>query len=231
MDLTKYKNVPREYLKGDSRTCQIIDNGHGGMKDYKRYDSPLAYLTPEIYGKKANHYTHIFFEGTWNRIVALEIAKVLYDMKLNYKIIVPEEEDVYLSERCRRANEFASQHLNLKTFFHSIHGNAFGLESVKGIEVYTSIGTTKSDEIATIFYEKYNGYIGWNMRSDWSDGDADKEAKFTVLTQTNMPAILSELGFYTNPDECLEMLQTKNIKLIAETIGKAHKELEDNKIL
>ena len=63
-------------------------------------------------------------------------------------------------------------------------------------------------DIATILFEKAaREFKGEYMRSDkWSDGDNDKEASFTVLTGTSMPAILSENFFMTNYDNCHKYL-------------------------
>ena len=51
------------------------------------------------------------------------------------------------------------------------------------------------------------------MRSDKTDGDADKEANFWVLRKTVMPAILSENFFMTNRKECKLLLELRPLKL------------------
>ena len=38
-------------------------------------------------------------------------------------------------------------------------------------------------------------------RSDYSDGDADKEARFYVLVHTDAPACLVEMAFISNDEE------------------------------
>ena len=37
------------------------------------------------------------------------------------------------------------------------------------------------------------------------DGDPDKEEKFFVLAHTIVPAVLVELGFFTNREEAIKM--------------------------
>jgi N-acetylmuramoyl-L-alanine amidase len=44
------------------------------------------------------------------------------------------------------------------------------------------------------------------MRTDYSDGDADKESRFYVLRKTSMPAVLVEYGFFTNEKEAIKMM-------------------------
>jgi N-acetylmuramoyl-L-alanine amidase len=39
------------------------------------------------------------------------------------------------------------------------------------------------------------------MRSDWSDGDPDKEAAYMVLTKTKCPAVLVENLFMDNKED------------------------------
>ena len=51
------------------------------------------------------------------------------------------------------------------------------------------------------------------------DGDVDKEANFSVLTGTRMPAILTETFFMDNEDECKRYLMTP---LGRQTIARAH---------
>ena len=121
---------------------------------------------------------------------------------INYVNLVPEHTDIPLTERVRRANEiFMSDQVRGRyCIYLSVHSNAGG---GKGYEVYTSKGETQSDLVATIFYNKFKkAFPASRMRSCLVDGDVDKEANFTVLTGTRMPAILTEIFFMDNEDEC-----------------------------
>lgn len=96
--------------------------------------------------------------------------------------------DVFLtlSQRAEMANQRGAKLM-------SIHCNSGG---GTGAEVFTSPGQTRSDPWATECIEEYaREFPELAIRTDLGDGDPDKEARFTVLTQTDEEAILFELGF------------------------------------
>ena len=173
----------------------LLDNGHGGIING-------VYQTP---GKRSPKWADgsQLFEGEFNRAIVNGIMKELDKLKISYVNIVPELTDVSLAERMTRANAYASK----KCFYLSIHSNAGG---GKGSEVFTSVGQTASDKIATIFCECYKAeFPDRVLRTDTSDGDLDKESNFYVLKNTKMPALLTENFFMDNEDECKSILMTK----------------------
>ncbi|MBR5678386.1 MAG: N-acetylmuramoyl-L-alanine amidase [Paludibacteraceae bacterium] len=50
-------------------------------------------------------------------------------------------------------------------------------------------------------------FLGGKIRTDYSDGDLDKEAGFFILNRTKCPAALVECGFMDNRTE-LEFLRS-----------------------
>ena len=107
-------------------------------------------------------------------------------------------DDVYLSleERCERANAAGAD------LFISIHANASENPRGHGYEVWTSPGWTPADIWATEFFNAiHEAFPNLYGRVDMSDGDPDKESKFWVLVHTNMPAVLIETAFISNPAE------------------------------
>lgn len=169
-------------------------------------------------------------EYQYNRNIVNYLISMLTAGGYDYRNIVPELIDIPLSERVLRANRYARVHNYLKCMYISIHGNAAGIEKASGIEVFTSPGQTKSDEIATIFFKRAQ-VLGWRMRFDYSDNDPDKESRFTVLTKTTMPAILTETGFYTNQKECKKMIKPSCQIKIASVHYQMIKEIERSNIL
>lgn len=172
----------------------LIDNGHGGLINGE-------YTTP---GKRKDWGdAGVIYEGEFNRAIVAGIIEQLTLLKIPYVNIAPEYRDVTLETRVRRANHYPST----KSFYLSIHSNAGG---GKGSEIFTSPGNTKSDKIATIFGEEYEKeFPDRILRTDFTDGDLDKERRFYVLTKTKMPAILTESFFMDNLEEFMTILNTR----------------------
>ena len=183
----------------ESKYLWILDNGHGGMING-------VYQTP---GKRSPVWPDgtQLFEGEFNRAIVNRLMKKCEANGIDAVNLVDTPKDIGLTERVNTANKLAKSSQK-PCIYVSIHADAFSDESANGWSVYTSPGTTKSDSIATILFEKAaREFKGEYMRSDkYSDGDVDKEAKFKVLMDTSMPAILSENFFMTNYDNCHKYL-------------------------
>ncbi|CAM1355932.1 N-acetylmuramoyl-L-alanine amidase [Tenacibaculum halocynthiae] len=172
----------------------LLDNGHGGLINGKYQTNGKR----KDWGSKG-----IIYEGEFNRAIVNGIIEQLTELQIPYVNIAPEYRDVRLETRVKRANKLPKNNC----FYLSIHSNAGG---GKGSEIFTSPGNTKSDKIATIFGEEYKEQFPKNhLRTDFSDGDLDKEQRFYVLTKTKMPAILTESFFMDNFDEFNTILKTK----------------------
>jgi len=170
----------------------ILDAGHG--KDTKGKCSPKGLSKTQL------------FEWDFNRKIVSKLVKMLEESSIKYHILVPEDIDVPLVERVKRANDLYDNG-KVKCLYISIHGNAADNSAANGFEVFTSPGQSLSDTIATIIYGKAEtSKLYKKMRKDFSDMDVDKEADFYVIKKTKMPAILTENGFYTNKEECQLML-------------------------
>lgn len=147
-----------------------------------------------------------FKEYKYSREVVKAVSDILQSM--GYRTIIDiEDDDLGLSQskelslRCKIVNELVEQYKNC--IYVSIHVNAAASDGKwhngTGWEVYTSVGKTKSDELATCLYNaaRYNAE-NKKMRTDYSDGDPDKEAHLYVLKHTNCPAVLTENFFQDN---------------------------------
>lgn len=183
-----------------------IDNGHG--KATKGKASPYALhesLEPKIYLK----------EYEFTRRVAKKTKELLEAMGATVYMVCPEVEgDVSLSARATRANKFKSNYKYAgKTgnfVFISIHGNAYGkgekwYPGVDGWSIWTTKTQNNSDIFATCMWEAAEEILkpmGKRIRKETSDGDPDYESDFTVIMKANMPAVLTENFFYTDPNDC-----------------------------
>lgn len=156
-------------------------------------------------------------EYEFARNIVRRVAQILEHKGIKYKILVPEEHDVPLQERSRRANNFYAQNKNC--FGVSFHSNAGG---GTGYEVWTSTGRTKSDDIATIFWQEMKKeFPDQKMRIDMTDGDIDKEKNFHILYYTKMPFILTENFFHDNYSDCKMMMSEQGRQRIAEASARA----------
>lgn len=175
----------------------IIDAGHGYNTPGKR--SPLWPDGSQL------------FEWEFNRDIAIRFQRDLSHQGIKSVILVEEAIDIRLHTRVDRANRIVQDFPG--SLLISIHGNAGGGE---GWEVWTSPGQTESDKLATKLFESAKYYLqGFKMRKDYSDGDPDKESKFTILAKTKCPAVLTENLFYDNERECKFMLSDYGRELIA----------------
>lgn len=206
-----------------SKCLWILDNGHGGVVGGK-------YQTKGKRSPKWGDGSQLF-EGEFNRAIVGRLMELMTAAGIHYVNLVPEHEDISLTERVRRANEiYSKENIDVRECIYlSVHSNAGG---GRGYEVYTSKGETQSDLVATIFFNKFAAaFPSSRMRTCLVDGDVDKEANFSVLSHTHMPAILTETFFMDNEDECKRYLMTP---LGRQTIASAHfeavRDIEQNGI-
>lgn len=174
----------------------LIDNGHGINTVGKRSPYSANKIKPSIE----------FYEYKWNREIAEEVVNGLCFLGYNAELLVPEIEDIALSERVKRVNKICDKIGKEKVILVSIHANAMGngskWEKATGWEAYTSLGKTESDNIVPYFYDEAEKlFADKKIRYDWTDGDCDKEESFTIIKNTKCPAILTENFFYDNIED------------------------------
>ena len=173
----------------------LIDNGHGHNTPGKR--------SPD--GK--------FLEYAYNREIARRVVADLTDRGYNAQLLVPETEDIPLSERVRRINAHCNTLGKSNVILISIHVNAAGNGTkwlnATGWSCYTSKGQTTSDRIAECFYEAAKkNFPDRRIRTDYSDNDPDWEENFYILRHSFCPAVLTENFFMDNYQD-LDYLQSR----------------------
>lgn len=196
----------------------LIDNGHGSNTAGKH--SPDFSLREYAYARE----------------IAGKVVEVLKSRGYDAALLVPEQTDVSLAERARRVNEWCGKLGAKNVILVSIHCNAAGNGSwlkAGGWCAYTSPGQTKADLLATDLYsaaekalEKYKdvfpvlqtkGEYGSNqkpIRTDYSDGDPDFEARFYILIKTKCPAVLTESLFQDNKADVAFLLSDEGKEAI-----------------
>ena len=168
----------------------LIDNGHGQETAGKR--SPDGRL----------------LEWSYNREIARRVVAELQRRGFYASLLVPEDEDISLAERCLRVNRVCAELGRLNVCLVSIHVNAAGRGgrwyNATGWCCYTSKGQTEGDRLADCLCQAAARILpGHRMRFDYTDGDPDQEADFAILRRTACPACLTEPGFM----DCLESLE------------------------
>lgn len=181
----------------------LIDNGHG-------VDTP---------GKRSPDGT--FREYKWCREVARMVCDLLQAMGYDARLLVPEEMDVSLQERCRRANRFDKK----RTILVSIHNNAAGNGSrwmtARGWSIYTTRGVTEADFLAECIWMRakasFKSPLSVRSYSNARLGH-DYEENFYILLHTYCPAVLVEHFFQDNKDDVRYLLTSRAKAECAEVI-------------
>jgi N-acetylmuramoyl-L-alanine amidase len=171
----------------------IIDPGHGGrdwgLRSGKRYNKG--------------------YDGCLEKDINMEVANRLswFCAKhgLPYYMTRFGDRFVNLSDRCYRANN-----ANCALFL-SIHCNYARDQRIRGLETWHYKGS-------------YSG-SGWAKkcqlllsRLKFTRDRGVKGGKFYVLKHTSMPAVLVELGFLSNREDCKYLNKEMNQELIAESL-------------
>ena len=163
-----------------------------------------------------------FKEYKYSREVCKAVRDILKDM--GYQVFIDiEDEDLKVSQskelslRCKVVNELVKQYKNC--IYVSIHVNAAASDGkwhdATGWEVYTSVGKTKADKLATCLYNAAKSNMkDKKMRTDLSDGDPDKESSLYVLKNTNCPAVLTENLFQDNKKDVDYLLSDEGFHAI-----------------
>lgn len=189
----------------------MLDAGHGGL------DARGRYTTDPKTGKFFDHKdkalafhgmpnNSVFYEGVFNRILANKTRVALAKRRISVMNVYHSVSDNSLANRTELANVVHSA-TGGRTIYFSLHSNASNSKA-RGWEIFTSIGQTRSDRLATIVGEKVAPVFakyGIPPRADWSDGDLDKEQRLWVLTETKAPAALLEVGFFDNLQDAKEI--------------------------
>lgn len=196
--------------KKKSRFVILIDNGHGNDTNGKR--SPAEPDYPQ--GGRLLEYKYA-------REIASAVQSQLVSLCYDARLLVPETNDVSLTERARRANLVCAKEGSMNVILISIHCNAAGNGqwlNARGWSAFTSRGTTRADAIANFLYaEAERQFVGQKIRKDMSDGDPDWEEGFYILRKTVCPAVLTENFFQDNKDDVEYLLSAEGRSAIIAT--------------
>lgn len=179
----------------------LIDNGHG----------------KETPGKCSPDKT--LLEWKWTREVAALIVRGLTERGQDARLLTPEENDIKLSERVRRANTVCRSRGIGNVLLVSVHVNAAGNDGqwhdARGFSVWVARKASEnSRKVAKLLYEeaavrglKGNRYV---PRERYWQSD------FYILKNTACPAVLTENLFQDNRADVTYLLTDAGKREIAD---------------
>ena len=191
----------------------ILDNGHGSNTKGKR--SPQWQSGQQL------------FEWEFNRDVVERLTHLLMEAGVDFEVLVPETHDVPIMERVERANEI-NRHTD--SILVSVHGNAAPNMNAGPHGIETFHYSVAGGRLAEYFQTHLVGELGWKNRGvkkayqriTINKGTENEKRitvyKIAILKYTDMLAVLTENGFYTNFDQCQKMMDPE----IRERIALAH---------
>lgn len=202
----------------------LLDAGHGGMDSNGKYTTAPSKMFTFPDGL-------VFCEGHNNRQIVNRLAARLKEAGIRFTLIHDEVTDTPLHERTARANRLHAA--DKSCIYLSVHSDAMPLTSSgkgSGLSIYSSKGQTASDKIASIFASVYKKELSqFKFREDRSDGDADKEENFHVLSKTHCPALLVENLFFDNRREADFLMSVSGQEAITSALFHAILETEKQK--
>lgn len=148
--------------------------------------------------------------GLYEKDFTLSLAEKvgeLLEMESQIKVYMTREDDTFLSAKERFRPKFANK-IDADLFI-SIHGNTYADPSISGTQsFYYHIN---SKPLAKSIHQNIVNTTGF------IDRGVERENYF-VLKDTNMPAVLLEIGYLTNPEEEQKMLSGEFQELVAAAI-------------
>lgn len=179
----------------------LIDNGHG--------DPPLTggKCSPD---KRLKEYYYC-------REIAQRVSRELSLRGINTLLLVPEQTDIPLKERVRRANAWANKHGKQNVVLVSIHNNAAGADGkwhgATGFSVFISANASgKSKLLAQTFTDTA---IAMGLKGNRSVPPEKYWVKSLAMTRdTICPAVLTENLFQDNEDDVKFLLSEEGKKAI-----------------
>ena len=197
-----------------------LDDGHGINTAGKR---TVALKEDIKFNGKTRKKGTIIHENEFNEVIMKKVEPILKRCGIGYIELAPTDDDIPLSKRANTANR------NGCDLVVSIHANALAgtkwQTKAYGLVVIKTKGCqSKTDKLANIMYKHLkevdfpgDGETKYGVRRDIDISGFT----LAILRQTNMPAVLIELGFMDNWNDVKIMCTEKFQNDCAESIAKA----------
>jgi N-acetylmuramoyl-L-alanine amidase len=207
---------PRLRIDIDSEFKALVhlDAGHGGTVNG-------VYQTA---GKQWKYDDFTILEGVENRNIVKQLVQKFYTNHISYNLTTISNKDESLADRMEYLERIVKAYPKLTHVFLSVHHDATEKESnAKGVSFYTTPGITDSD-YASNYYFPYLYDLGMKVRVNREvPNQYDKEASFYVIRKAEKfgcMAMLFELGFMTNREEALKIMQPEHHEAAAAALYK-----------
>ncbi len=173
----------------------LIDNGHGVETAGKR--------SPD--GR--------FREYAYAREIAARLEQALKARGMDAVRITPEENDVSLGERCRRANKYGAQDVILVSIHCNAAGDGTSWLPARGWAVYVDpTASQDSKRLATALANAAEDY-GLNVRKETAGINYWVQSLY-ICKHTLCPAVLTENLFQDNKEDVDYLLSEKGKQTI-----------------
>ena len=173
----------------------LIDNGHG--RETKGKCSPDQRLR----------------EWKYTREIAKEVVVRLSQHGVNAQRLTPEDEDIAIAERCRRANNIY-RHFGKDVLLVSIHCNAKGADGqwhdARGFSAYVGLNASSKSKMLAQYL--WNEAIAQGLKGNRSVPAAPYIAQnLAICRDTMCPAVLTE-NLFQDSKEDVELLLSEEGK-------------------
>lgn len=144
--------------------------------------------------------------------IGLCLGRYLQAKKQNIELTRTKDIAVSLKDRCTFANDWPAD------YFISLHCNARQMRGKYGIELETYHYHTsrKGERLAEVVQRSLLKLVGREI-TVWDRGV--KEGKYYVLRNTNMPAILVEMGFISDYEEAVWLEDLPHQAVLTKAVG------------
>lgn len=180
----------------------FLDAGHGGIAPITgRYTTEPAKQFRHAAGEF--HRDGWFYEGVYNRAQAWTVRTVAEAAGIAVHMVADPWADTLLNVRTRKANDLYRKHGD--GVYLSIHANAAPVPGLaRGFEVFHYPGSPAGLRLAALIAKHFQAD---DLLSGLFRFRGVKQARFHVLRETIMPAVLVEHGFFDHPDDAAALMQ------------------------
>lgn len=199
---TLSKNFAKEVALTDD-TIIVLDAGHGGSDPGKIGINQVL-------------------EKDVNLAITMKIKGMLE--KEGVSCVLTRETDERLDENGKEFTKAADMkdRVNIMNEIHpklvvSVHQNSYTSPEIKGAQVFYYESSTESEEIAEIIQEELRKVDSTNKRQ------IKGNSTYYLLKKTEVPAVIVECGFLSNPEEAEKLATEEYQEKMAEAIVKGIK--------